>query len=213
MKKYLLPTLGLALLWGIAFLGQAQAGETACCGAAGCQAGCNAGCQACCDCCPHCGCKLVPVCQITCTTKKTTVHEYCCACKEICIPGVTRIGERNECCENSGAGNGGCKPCDPCNNGCQDGCDCRCRVREIHKLMVCPVTKETPVRACTVQWVCPNCSNCGGCGATAAPGAAPPMPGPAAPPPAPNTNRLPSPPKTTNIAPVPEDIRMVGAGS
>jgi hypothetical protein len=39
------------------------------------------------------------------------------------------------------------------------------------------------------------------------------MPGPAAPPPAPNTNRLPSPPKTTNIAPVPEDIRMVGAGS
>ena len=29
---------------------------------------------------------------MTCTTKKTTEHKYCCKCKEICIPGVTRIG-------------------------------------------------------------------------------------------------------------------------
>ena len=102
MTKYLLPTLGLALLWGVAFLGQAQAGEATCCGTPGCEACGNGGCQAC-DCCPHCGCKLVPVCQITCTTKKTTEHKYCCTCKDICVPGVTRIGERCEGCENCGA--------------------------------------------------------------------------------------------------------------
>lgn len=200
MTKYVLPTLGLALLWGVAFFGQAQAGAAECCGTACCETAC----QACCDCCPHCGCKLVPVCQITCTTKKTTEHKYCCACKEICIPGVSRIGQG---CENCG---NGCGTCDPCNNGCQDGCDCRCRVREVHKLMVCPVSKEKPVRECTVQWVCPNCNNCGGCGATAAPAAAPAAPGPAAP--APNAPRLPPPPKTTQAAPTIEDVGTAQSG-
>ena len=178
MTKYVLPTLGLALLWGVAFLGRANAGD---CGSAGCATSCNTGCQAC-DCCPHCGCKLVPVCQMTCMTKKTTEHKYCCKCKDICIPGVTRLGERCEGCENCGGCANGCGACDPCNNGCQDCGDCRCRVREVHKLMVCPVTKEHCVRACTVQWACPNCGNCGGCGATPAPSMTPAAPGPTAPP-------------------------------
>ena len=215
MTKYLLPTVGLALLWGVAFLGQAptaaKAGEAGCCGTAGCACG-NSGCQACCDCCPHCGCKLVPACQITCTTKKTTEHKHCCTCKDICIPGVTRIGQRCEGCDNCGGCANGCSACDPCNNGCQDCCDCRCRVREVHKLMVCPATKETPVRACTVKWVCPNCSHCGGCEATSAPTVSPPAaPGPTAPPPAPSSSKLP-PPRTTDVAPLPEDLRTAGAG-
>ena len=215
MTKYVLPTIGLALLWGLA---AAQAGEATCCGTAGCETGCNTGCQACCDCCPHCGCKLVPVCQMTCETKKTTEHKYCCKCKEICIPGVTRIGERCDSCDNCGACGGGCNACDPCNNGCQDSCDCRCRIREVHKLVVCPVTKEHCVRACTVQWVCPNCSHCGSCDATSAPSVAPTAPAPAAPAapvaPAPSSNRLPPPPKTntTSMPPVLEDVGTAQAG-
>ena len=157
MTKYSLPTVGLALLWGVAFLGQApaKAGEASCgcnagCASCGCEAGCascgcKGGCGDCDNCCPHCGCKLVPVCQITCTMKKTTIHEHCCKCKEICIPGIAPL------CH-------GCDACDCCNSGCKTECDCHCRVREVHKLMVCPVTKETPVRECTVQWVCPKCS-------------------------------------------------------
>jgi hypothetical protein len=31
-------------------------------------------------------------------------------------------------------------------------------VREAHKLMKYPVTKEVPVRKCTVEWVCPQCN-------------------------------------------------------
>jgi hypothetical protein len=152
------------------------------------------------------------------------IHDYCCTCKDLCIPGVTRIGERSECCENCGACGGGCpggcaagcNACDPNNNGCQDGCDCRCRVRTIHKLMVCPETKEHCVKGCTVEWVCPQCSNCANsCGATSAPGVAPPAPGPTgptpAPPPPPSSNRLPPAPKTTGIV-VPEDMRTAQAG-
>ena len=216
MKKYLFPTLGIALLWGIAFLGQAPAGEATCGGTAGCGANCGNGCcQGCCDCCPRCGCKLEPVCQMTCETKKTTEHEYCCKCKDICIPGVTRIGERGEgcgSCDNSGA----CGACGTCNNGgnggngCQDCGDCRCRVRTVHKLMVCPVTKEKSVKACTVQWVCPNCSNCNNCGTTA-PSVAPVAPAPAAPAPAP-ARKLPPPPKTTIHMTVPDDVRTAQAG-
>lgn len=213
--KYLLPTLGLALLWGIALAGQAQAGE--CCATAGCEASCgNGGCEAGCDCCPRCGCKLVPSCQMGCDIKKTTEHKYCCTCKPICIPGVTRLGERCESCNESGAC-GACGACQTCNNGCDNGCgdccDCRCRVHEVHKLMVCPESKEHSVRKCTVVYVCPNCSGCGGCGTTAAPAVAPAAPGPGAPAPAPapNANRLPPPPKTTSIA-VPESFRTAQAG-
>ena len=94
MKRYLVGLIGLALLGASPLSGQSCAfgGRSRLRAQAGCNGGCNVcngGCNACCDCCPHCGCKLVPVCQITCTTKKTTEHEYCCACKEICIPGVT----------------------------------------------------------------------------------------------------------------------------
>ena len=222
MTKYLLPTIGLALLGGIALLGLAPtaagAGEAVCCGPAGCEMGCaaaqcptceNSGCHGC-ECCPRCGCKLVPVCQITCATKKTSEHKYCCKCKDICIPGVTRLCDRGQGCENCNGSANGCGACDP---GCQDCGDCRCRVREIHKLTVFSVTKETPVRECTVQWACPNCSNCGACGTTTAPSMAPATPGPAAPAPAPSTNRLPPPPKTTDLAPSPEDIRTARAGS
>ena len=112
MTKYLLPTLGLAVLCGVAFLGQAptaaQAGE--CCGAAGCETGCcNGGCQTgCCDCCPRCGCKLVPVCHMTCETKKTTDHEYCCKCKDICIPSVTHFADRVNRCGSCNECTGGC---------------------------------------------------------------------------------------------------------
>ena len=202
MTKFVLPSIGLALLWGVAFAAQATAGE---CGVATCEAGCaNAGCQACgcnggccnngceaCKCCPHCGCKLEPVCQITCGTKKTAEHRYCCGCKEICVPSPTCLGRGN--------------PCDPCNNCCQDNCDCHCRIHEVHKLMVFSVTKETPVRQCTVQWVCPRCSQSGG-----QPAAAPASPAPAPVAPAPTINRLPPPPKTTSAPTAPEDIRMAG---
>ena len=109
-----------------------------------------------CQRCLCCGCKLVPVCNITCVPKTTTEHKYCCKCKEICIPGVSHPGEGCEHCGECGACDGGCNACDPCKQGCQDGGNCHCRVREIHKLMVCPVTKETHVKQCTVQWVCPD---------------------------------------------------------
>ena len=204
MTKYVLPTIGLALLWGVAFAAQAGAGE--CC-AAGCEpacqaCGCNGGCEAC-QCCPHCGCKLVPVCHPTCTTKTSTVIKFSCCCKELCIPGVSRLCDKGNGCDNC-CESGGCKSCnacDPCNNGCQDSCDCHCRVREIHKLMVCPVPKQVCVRGCTVEWVCPHCSNCGGCEAGTVPSATPaatPAPAPAAP--APPANRLPPAPKTTSAS-------------
>jgi hypothetical protein len=160
---------------------------------------------------------MEPVCHPTCETKKETVHKYCCKCKDICIPGVTPICQSGSaCCDNSGAnGSGGatgCATCDPC----QDGCDCRCRVRTVHKLMVCPETKEHCVKGCTVTWACPHCGDCGsGCGeATAVPSVAPATPGPTAPAPAPapKTDRLPPAPKTTNLAPMPENIRVAGAG-
>ena len=200
MTKYSLTTLGFALMWGVAFLAQApataKAGEAGCCGAAGCAAGGNCGGNACCDYCPRCGCKLVPVCHPTCETKKTTVHKFCCNCKEICVPGVTRV------C-------GACENCNDSGNGGQDCCDCRCRVHEVHKLMVCPATKEHCVRGCTVEWVCPN--GCG-CQSVSAPGAAPAAPGPAAPAPAPSTNRLPPPPRTTDVAPLPQDVQSAATG-
>ncbi len=244
MTKYLLLGVAATSLLGVALLAQSQAADAGCCcpegcATAGCGNDCQAGCEcpayrgaanchlagreACCDCCPRCGCKLVPVCQVTCTTKKTTEHAYCCKCKEICVPGVSRPGQGcGECGGCLGGCKGGCNgcaaecnACDPC-NGCQDSCDCRCRVHEVRKLMVCPVSKETQVKQCTVQWVCPNCSHCGTCGATALPSVAPApanaAPAPAPVTPAPNTSRLPPAPKTTMDTPLPEDVRTVQAG-
>ena len=83
--------------------------------------------------------------------------------------------------------------------------------------MVCPVTKEKPVRGCTVQWVCPNCSHCGGCDVTPAhseapapaPSVTPAMPRPPAPPAKPSM--LPPPPKTTDVA-TPDDFGTAQSG-
>ena len=227
MTKYLLPTFGVALLWGVAFLAQAQAGETSCCGAAGCEAACgNGGCQGCSDCCPRCGCKLVPVCQMGCAPKKETIHEYCCKCKDICIPGVTRVGDCRPCSDKCGSGcnaceacDKGCKACEACDKGCNNGCgdcdDCRCRVRQIHKLVVCPVTKEHSVRTCTVQWTCPNCGGCcGGCESGSPANVAPAAPGSTAPAPAPapSSNKLPPAPKMTDVLPLPGGLQTVQVG-
>jgi hypothetical protein len=108
--------------------------------------------------CPHCGCCLVPVCHISCTTKKVTEYKYGCRCEDLCIPGVTPIGKKGQSCEASGqcAGQTG-------NNGCQEGCGGRCLIHEVHKLVKKPQTKEVPVRTCTVEWVCPSCGCHGDC--------------------------------------------------
>ena len=224
MKKYLMGLIGLAAFVAGSLIGQTLAfGGDSCCAEASCSAGCNCGCNACgneaCDICPRCGCKMCPVCQIGCTTKKETTHGYCCVCKPMCVPAVTSIFGCNNCdgngaCANGSCATGGAAGCGGCDPGCQDGCDCRCRVHEVSKLVIHPQTKETQVRTCTVQWVCPKCGACGGeCGGTAAPSVAPAATGPtAAPPaPAPAANRLPPPPKTTDYAPLPENIRMAGA--
>jgi hypothetical protein len=123
--------------------------------------------NACCgSTCPHCGCRLVPVCHTYCTTNKVTEYKYCCACEDICIPGVTPLCNKCRSCETSGgcAGTG-----DTCNNGCQEGCGGRCLVREPHKLVKFPVTKEVPVKKCTVEWVCPHCDCQGNCTQRVAP--------------------------------------------
>ena len=105
MTKYLLPTLGLALLWGSRLPRAGPHGSprraTRCCGTAGCEAGCgNTGCAGVLRLLPALRLQTGSRLPVTCTTKKTTEHKYCCTCKEICIPGVTRIGERCEGCEN-----------------------------------------------------------------------------------------------------------------
>jgi hypothetical protein len=218
MNRYLFGLIGLAAFGASSLIGQTLAfGGDACGPEAACNAGCNGGCNAC-DYCPRCGCKLVPVCQMTCTTKTETTHKYSCLCKDLCVPGVTPMFGRcdnGDNCGNSAACSGGCATgaCDPACGGCQDSCDCNCRVYEVHKLVIHPVTKETPVRTCTVLWTCPNCSNAASCGTGGAPGMAPAAPGPTtAPAPAPPANRLPPPPKVTDVAPSPEDIRMARAG-
>ena len=159
MRKYLFGLIGLVLLGGSPLRGQSPAcGSEATCGA---EAGCNASC----DGCPQCGCRLVPVCHVYCTTKKVTEYKYRCVCEDICIPGVTPICKRGATCDSSGECAGGC---DAGNNGCQEGCAGRCTIREVRKLVKYPVTKEVPVRKCTEEWTCPKCGHCG-CGSTSAP--------------------------------------------
>ncbi len=193
MRKYLIGLIGLALLGSVPALGQAPCGPATCglqtcgpttcgptacarrltcapttCGAATCGAynGCGTCCEKCCDkCCPSCGCRLVPVCHVYCAPKTVVEHKYTCRCEEVCIPGPSC------CCKGCGNcdGSGSCCGGDTGNNGCQ-GCCGHCRVREVARLVIHPVPKETPVRKCTVEWVCPKCGACGGqCGA-AAPG-------------------------------------------
>ena len=174
MNRYLFGLIGLAMLCGGPLFGQAPpavpSGPAVCnataCGPAACAAatcGCETGCNACDNCCPNCGCRLVPVCHVYCDTKKVTEHKYTCICEEVCIPGCSC------CCKRCGNGDGSGSCGDTCNNGCQEGCGGRCRVREVPRLVIHPVTKEVPVRKCTVEWVCPKCGACGQCGSTAAP--------------------------------------------
>jgi len=228
MTKYVVGLIGLALALGGRPL---MAGEGACCGDVGCKAcnacsTCNAGCGGCergrchegIKCCPHCGCSLVPVCHTYCEPKTTSVHKHGCVCEEICIPGVSRCGEG--CGDHAGCGkcesgcnscacNGGCNTCSSgacgngaCNNG-GEGCDCHCRVREIHKLVIYPCTKSSSVKKCSVEWVCPRCGNQCGCseGAPVESGqpVQAPMMKPAAPPAPP---RLPV-KQASNVAPLP----------
>ncbi len=169
MTKCFLQITGLALLCSVPFLGPtptaATADDATCCG--------NAQCGSCGNCCPHCGCKLVPVCHVYCTTKKVTTYKYTCNCETICIPGVRHCGDK--------CGNGdGSSPCAGCgdngDNGCQDCCNggCTCRIHEVRHLVKIPCVKEVPIRKCTVEWVCPHCNCHGNCAAEAAPSA--PMP-------------------------------------
>lgn len=166
MLRTITLSLALAALIGL----PSRAGEPACnCGCnSGC--GCEHGCQTCSKCCPQCGCKLVPVCHVYCTTKKVTEYKYTCICEDVCIPGVTpcccKRCESCGCCNECGCQNG--------NNGCEEGCCGKCRVREISKLVKIPVCKEVPVRKCTVEWVCPNCN--GNCNGNCQPDAAPMAP-------------------------------------
>jgi hypothetical protein len=143
------------------------------------------------NCCAHCGCRLVSVCQIGCTTKKVTEYKYSYVCETICIPGVTPILKKSE----------------SCNGDCQNACGGRCTVKEVKKLVKWPVTKEVPVRTCTVQWVCPNGCDDGGQSAPA-PAVAPVPPAPPVRP-APAPKGLPPGPKAVDAAPLPSDISSV----
>jgi hypothetical protein len=213
MTKYFLA-IGLALLWGAPFAGQAQAGDPGCCGNASCESGCGNGCGGChhCDrCCPQCGCKLVPVCHVYWDTKKITKYEYTCKCETICVPKVSCCGDK---CGGCGQCADGCKEgCQgSCNNACNNGGDgcgsgcCKCCIHEVKKLVKVPCVKEECVRKCSVTWTCPKCGGCCGegncCGseANAAPVAAPAAPAQVSPAPAP-APKMPPPPKTTNYAP------------
>jgi len=209
MVKYLFGLIGLALLGASPVLAQTPACGCAApsgCAACGAQGGCDGACNGCsqcggackgcsqCDgdgkCCPHCGCKLVPVCHPYCETKTTTKHEYCCHCKDHCVPGP-------EHCRQD---------CDGC---CQEEC-CHCCIREIHKLAIIPVCEEEQVRRCRVEWVCPQCRAHASAAAPvivtpapAGPSSIVPAnpPGPHVAPPA-----NPAPTKTTNSAPLPGDL-------
>jgi len=202
MLKYCFGLIGLALLGASPLLGPsvARGGDAACGGgAAGAQAGCNGACEGCSDpdgcgchkCCPQCGCCLVPVCHPYCEPKTITKHEYCCHCKDICVPGPEHC----------------CKDCDGC---CHEDCG-KCLVRQVHKLATIPCSHQECVRKCKVEWVCPRCNG-------QATGAAPVMgtPTPAAPAPeipatSPGPNVAPplpppAPIKTTEAAPQPPDL-------
>jgi hypothetical protein len=171
MAKYVSLIAGLALLWSIPFPGQAPMAAMAD-GAV------------CCGCCPHCGCKLVPVCHVSCTTKKETTYKYTCNCDTLCVPGVTRLCDKCGKCDgsNQGAGSG-----EACTNGgdnsCPDGCKggCKCRVHEVKHLVKVPSVKEVPVKKCTVEWVCPHCDCHGDCTEGVAPSNPAPAPVPAPP--------------------------------
>ena len=168
MTRVFIGLIALAIFAAGSLAGHTRAlgGEAGCCENGGCP-GCGG--NGCGDRCPRCGCCMVPVCHMTCDIKKETVHKYGCTCKWICLPPITppACGCCCERCDNgSGNSNGNCEDC---------GC---CEIRCVHKLLVCPVTKETPVRKCTVLWTCPKCGYGPCCDGSAEP--ATPMPAPSA---------------------------------
>jgi hypothetical protein len=202
MMKYLFGLIGLALLGASPVLGQTPACGCAApggCAACGAQAGCDGACKGCsqcdedCKCCPHCGCKLVPVCHPYCETKTTTKHDYCCHCKDHCVPGP-------EHCR---------KDCDGC---CQEECN-HCCIREIHKLAIIPVCEEEQVRKCKVEWVCPRCTAHASASAPVIVTPAPAGPAPVIPANPPGIHMappyIPGPTKTTDSAPMPGDLSTV----
>jgi hypothetical protein len=200
MTRFFIGLIGAAIFAAGSLAGQTSllGGETGCC-EQGCPAGCPQGCgNGCCDRCPRCGCCMEPVCHMSCDVKKDTIHKYGCTCKWICLPPVTpACGGCCNQCENSNTSSN----CDDC------GC---CQIRCIHKLVVCPVTKETPIKTCTVLWTCPKCGYGPCCDGAPAPGAGttqPPPAMPTMPAPAPKEpSRLPPPPKTTDSAPRQPDV-------
>jgi hypothetical protein len=107
--------------------------------------------------CAKCGCHdgLVPVCHTYCTTKIETKYRYYCKCETICVPdgncSLTKCGSGP--CENSNGANHSCSNTE-CN--CSE-CQCHCLVKDVYKLVKVPYTAETPVRKCTVEWICPEC--------------------------------------------------------
>ena len=193
MTRFFIGLIGLAILAIGSLTGQTSVlgGETGCCENGGCPQGCGNGCG---DCCPRCGCCMVPVCHMTCDTKKETVHKYGCHCKWICLPPVTPACGC-DCCDNGNS------------NGNGNDCGC-CEIRCVHKLVVFPATKETPVKKCTVLWTCPKCGYGPCCDGAAVP--ATPAPAPNAPAPAAEPLRLPPPPKTTDASPAPSDVANRG---
>ena len=160
----LLVTLAMTATIGL----PSQGGEPACGANPNCAAGCDSTCS-------HCGCKLVPVCHCYCTTKKVTEYKYTCICTDMCVPPVTPICGKCRCQDGDGSGQSG--QCGGCagnsQNGCGECCAGHCTVHEVRKLVKYPVTKEVPVRKCSVEWVCPHCQGNCGCVEDATPSAAP----------------------------------------
>ena len=103
--------------------------------------------------CFRCESVMVPICQICYTMKKETKYKYCCVADTICIPSVTPLCEKGDC---------------PPEGNCQGPKNCpgACCIRDVHKLVKFPVTREVPVRQCNLLWVCPRCNPLNIVGAT-----------------------------------------------
>lgn len=142
MNRYLLERIGIVLICGTRLLGEphivAAAGVGAPCHGKHAEKPCE-------NCCEQCGCGMVRVCQVYCSTKTETRYEYCCYGKAICIPPVTPL------CKNDGGPEG--------NGHCHKGCEEHCCVRDVQRLVKVPVTREIPVRECRLVWVCPRCKS------------------------------------------------------
>ena len=176
MLKCVVGLIGLAWLGGGPLFAQVPgaspclANKAACCGESSCAVSDQ--------CCSRCGCRLVAVCHSYCDTKKETTYQYGSVCKEICVPGPGH----------------NCNDCDTCKHECHSGFGGGCSVHQVKKQVKYAVTKNVPVRKCTVEWVCPQCSDCR---STVAPAAPSPVN------PAPVIPTAPLPPKAVKTSPLP----------